>query len=163
MKETWLIQRLETSTGHNNPFNFGGGLKNGGLTDESMDLLKDMFSFDYMGATEFEYGAIPETLQYIAENTKKYIVGDLKIKENIIYIYAKQEDIEEVKSLITKLAYGDYDTGINLKEPARLNKVLADSGYNKNLIGWLELDNHFLFTVDLKMFEKFIKLFEGGE
>ena len=73
LKESWLIQRLERprtfkvqGKAVDNPFSFGGGYKNGGLTDEAMDLIRPIMSFDYMGAAEFEFGAVPETLSKIA-------------------------------------------------------------------------------------------------
>lgn len=52
-------------------FSFGGGLKNGGLGDEAMALLKPHFSFDYMGAAEFEFGDLPKSLSGLLEQAKK--------------------------------------------------------------------------------------------
>ena len=70
MKRTYLIQRLEKPRTlkiagvelKDNPFSFGGGLRNGGLSKDATDLLRPLFSFDYMGAAEFEFGAVPEAL-----------------------------------------------------------------------------------------------------
>ncbi len=56
MRDSWLIQRLKPAYPGlvqlwvDNPFAFGGGLRNGGLSGEAMNLLRGIFSFDYMGA-----------------------------------------------------------------------------------------------------------------
>lgn len=72
MRRTWLIQRLEKPRTFmpqllDNPFSFGGGLMNGGLSAEAMKLLRPIFSFDYMGAAEYEFGAVPKAFQKILD------------------------------------------------------------------------------------------------
>lgn len=68
----FLIQRLvEPRKDANpiigsNPFVFGGGLKNGGLSDEATKLLDPLFGYDYMGSAEFEFGALPKAYQQLA-------------------------------------------------------------------------------------------------
>lgn len=82
MERSYLIQRLKDPyLGHEkNPFSFGGGYKNGGLADEAIDLLKDIFSFDYMGAAEFEFGALPKALNRIASEIKDYTTWSTTVK-----------------------------------------------------------------------------------
>ena len=41
-------------------------MRNGGLSSEAMDLIRGIWAFDYMGAAEFEFGAVPKALQKIA-------------------------------------------------------------------------------------------------
>lgn len=72
-KQPYLIQRIEPPITFINPFSFGGGLRNGGLLPEAMSLLKGIFSFDYMGSAEFEYGAIPNSLDHIASHHQDYL------------------------------------------------------------------------------------------
>ena len=73
MERSWLVQRLGKPYkrgllgGKDNPFSFGGGFKNGGLSDEAMDLIRGIWSFDYMGAAEYEFGAVPAALNTIAQ------------------------------------------------------------------------------------------------
>lgn len=71
---SYLIQRLEKphKTDHpwmkenGNPFAFGGGLLRGGLSKEGFALIRDLWEFDYMGASEFEWGAVPSALKAMA-------------------------------------------------------------------------------------------------
>ncbi len=76
-----LIPRPKTS-GMLNPFAFGGGLVQGGLTKAAMDALP--FRFDYMGASEYEWGAVPECLYTMAENSADLVASTILIPvENI--------------------------------------------------------------------------------
>lgn len=89
LDRSWLVQRLRKPPkrehpifGKDNPFSFGGGLQNGGLSGEAMDLLREVWSFDYMGAAEFEWGAVPEALSRLAK--AKQLNGsefDIKLSE----------------------------------------------------------------------------------
>ncbi len=94
MNKSWLIQRLlkpykveNTWTKLSNAFSFGGGCRHGGLSDEVMDLIKDIFRFDYMGAAEFEFGAVPTTFQAIARG-----VGESTYKAFKIQVKYKYKD-----------------------------------------------------------------------
>lgn len=177
MRSSWLIQRLNKPRGHINPFSFGGGLRNGGLSDEAMDLLNGIFSFDYMGAAEFEFGAVPKTLREMAKNSKKYEAFTIQIPLNkvekdwrdkseseisgeaVIYVICNKNDIEEVASRIEGYAFHRYNS--NLKETTRLATVLRPHGeFINDTQGWLELDNGYFFFINREMWEKVAELFE---
>lgn len=88
LKNTCLIQRLlkPNKSSLSNIFNFGGGLKNGGLSDDAISMLNPIFSFDYMGSAEFEFGAIPEFFQVIAKNHKNYVSSKININNTDVFI-----------------------------------------------------------------------------
>lgn len=71
LEQTWLIQRLNKPYPRKDSigeiFSFGGGLKNGGLSDNAMALLRPIFSFEYMGAAEFDYLYCVAMSKYCAE------------------------------------------------------------------------------------------------
>lgn len=118
MKNSYLIQRLRKPYGRDNPFSFGGGLRNGGLSDEAMDILRGVFSFDYMGAAEFEFGAVPKALQGIAKDADQFVAFSFTIPlkkvekdwrdksmdepdgDAVIYTICSRSDAKEVKSRI---------------------------------------------------------------
>lgn len=85
---SYLIQRLQTPQDYgkfkDNPFNFGGGLKNGGLSEDAMKLLRPIFSFDYMGAAEYEFGEVPRAMQKVAKFAadKELVHGIVTVKSN---------------------------------------------------------------------------------
>ena len=179
MQESWLVQRLEKpSKGlgafKDNPFSFGGGLKNGGLSDDAMDLLRGIFSFDYMGAAEFEFGAVPAAIQKIAKNIKHYSTYVITIPLNqvepsgrdkskpggdrLVYVIGSAEDLPEIEKRIRGWAKKPYRS---LKCGTMLNRALRPyDEWDSNVCGWLELDNGFFFFTDKEMFEKVAALFE---
>lgn len=182
MRPSWLIQRLTKSYSGKmgdlvNAFSFGGGLKNGGLSDEAMGLLSSIFAFDYMGAAEFEFGALPETLRKFAVAAEEGQVGvhTLQLKPSKVkkpynwpkgeklksvpplYILAKKEDIPEICDRIAGWAEKPYG---DLKEGTRLDAALIPQhDWDHRLIGWLELDNGFFFFKDREAFTKTCELF----
>ena len=68
---SYLIQRLGKPTGGIGPFSFGGGFINGGLSNEGAKAISSICIFDYMGAAEFEFGALPKALDSMALSAEK--------------------------------------------------------------------------------------------
>ncbi len=185
MKRSWLIQRLKKPYrkdgifgGKDNPFSFGGGLRNGGLSDEAMDLLREVFSFDYMGAAEFEFGAVPKALQAMAKDANDYLPTTLSFPLNkvakgwrdkstedptgeaLIYVICRKGEVQEVHNRIKGWAFKPYDSKNHLKETTMLSQTLRpDSDWSPEIAGWLELDNGFFFFLDREMWEKTAELF----
>lgn len=160
MRRTCLIQRLEVPREFYNPFSFGGGLINGGLGDKFIEHLKPIFSFDYMGSSEFEFGALPKAFMKLAQYRQAEILISGKIivlTEPIFYICSKEHE-KEVMQLIEKIAEDEYD--LRLKEVTNLRAVLEKKDFMKDLRGWLELDNGFFFFADEEMFKKTCEFFE---
>lgn len=187
MRASWLVQRLNEPMpahallGKDNPFAFGGGYKNGGLSDDAMDLLRGVWSFDYMGAAEFEWGAVPKALGAIAQAAD---AGTLEAwsftiqltavpkhwrdktetrptGEATIYVICQDAHREEVEARIREWATANY--GLRLKEmPMLAQSLRPDPEYPSRTKGWLELDNGFLFFTDQTMWEKASGLFGLG-
>lgn len=154
MQRSRLIQRLLRPSEYNLWGSFGGGLRNGGLSDEGMDLLRDVFSFDYMGAAEFEFGAVPAALNFIAHQAKQgKLVRGLHCG---VYYIAPASYEQGVKTLIDRLLEDEYS--VRLMEYCGLTDALRN-GEAAQYLGWLELDNGFFLFVDLEMFEKTKQLF----
>lgn len=181
MRSSWLVQRLEkprqiTIAGKSmdNPFSFGGGLRNGGLSEEAMKLIREIFSFDYMGAAEFEFGALPKTLQKMAGDHDKMVATSFEIPlkdvtknwqdkskkdpegSATVYVLCRQDDYEEVESRIREWATGKEE----LKCQTNLSSTLRPyHEWDGETVGWLELDNGFMFFTDKEMWEKTADLF----
>ena len=164
MERSWLIQRLQKPSSPN-PYSFGGGYKNGGLTDNAADLLGSVFSFDYMGAAEFEFGALPKALKKIATLNGSLVKGsiDVKTKNNNtapVYYLCALDHREDVESRIMKFGKDEWSREINTKECVGLQDAIDASKYSRSL-GWLELDNGYFFFIDKDMWEKTCELFEA--
>jgi hypothetical protein len=163
MERSYLIQRLEKPFKMDpdviNPFPCVGGLKNGGLSDDAIKMLQRYFRFDYMGSAEFEYGAVPEALQTIAQNIKDFEAFEIKIpfmskswktKETTranhpVYVICNKAHKAEVCKRIGYHAINDCakDREFQTKEGVRLSSYVSDP--EQQTVGWLELDNGYFF------------------
>jgi len=181
MQRSWLVQRLISPIhiqGDSplaklgpNPFAFGGGLRNGGLTDEARKMLGEVFDFDYMGSSEFEWGAVPEALAKIVDHIDQY----KWYKEPINYRHTEWHNREvstgtadvfilcpEIwkEEVIKRIKGWALDEESHMKESVMLACALSGKNrYHQNLKGWLELNNGFMFFSDETMFKKTMGLF----
>jgi hypothetical protein len=182
MRRSWLVQRLRkphVGTGPLeslvNAFSFGGGLRNGGLTEEAMGLLRGVFSFDYMGSAEFEWGAVPKALQNIA-STEHLAAGSFSIPlsevapdwrerdepaaegEATVYFLCRRNEAAEVERRARQWASEGYRA--HLKESPHINSTLRPCNeWDGQTVGWLELDNGFFLFADRDMWEQTAALF----
>jgi hypothetical protein len=157
MDKTILIQRLMRYQGHVvGPFSFGGGLRNGGLTQEALSLLEGIFTFDYMGAAEFEFGAVPNALSFLWDEAMKGEV--ISGSHNDVFYICPRTYENGVKDVIDQLLADEDD--MELEEYCGLKSTVNSTSKQPRLAGWLELDNGFFFFVDQDMFEKVKNLFK---
>jgi hypothetical protein len=154
MKNTFLIQRLLCPRNQGVVFNrmaFGGGGEQ--FSEGERPKLAQICTFDYMGAAEFEYGAVPEALDKMREG--RLVSFSKTINKKEVYILCQVGDEKEVSRRLELLAKDE----IRLKEPSSFDWVI--SGMGARVHGWLELDNGFLFTVDENMMNGFMNFFAG--
>lgn len=179
MTSSWLVQRLHKphagfgQLGKDNPFSFGGGYRNGGLSPEAMDLLRNVWSFDYMGAAEFEFGAVPEALHRLAKSALtgfSFTVPLADVPANwrdksktkpkgeaTIYVLCPAHHADEICNRINEWARTE---DVQLKEGLKLTTSLRPvETWDSETCGWLELDNGFLFFTDETMWENACALF----
>lgn len=174
-KDVWLIQRLEKpkrpTQYPTTPFTFGC-VPNGKLSKEALELLRGVWSFDYMGAAEYEFGDVPKALSVLASSAcatgvlemsysdvkKPYVPRDekLPVKKGKFPIYficpASDADpcVEAIKAVVTD------------KKEIRDGLRLVDSIYGRpyaDIVGWLALDPAFMFFIDQEMWGKATQLF----
>jgi hypothetical protein len=172
----WLVQRLmapwEIKKGTlgalfgGNPFSFGGGVKNGGLTDEAMKLLTPLMSFDYMGAAEFEFGALPKSLQRLAEKAKKNeLICGTTLKDNPMptYYICFKENEDSVLDFLSAASVKEPRLKERTEYPAQLKDFHADRA-----IGWIVVDENsygcppFMWFLSKEMFEGVANIFGLG-
>lgn len=183
MTDSYLIQRLTRPYKTKGPladlanaFAFGGGLRNGGLSTEAMSMLRELFEFDYMGAAEFEWGAVPKALQRIAAHKDltsfsfdiplTNVPASFREKtppasdaHGTVYVLCPEPWQDEIEGRIRGWASRSY--GSRLKEQTRISDALRpDDEYPIRVAGWLELDNGFMFFTDRDMWAGTCRLFD---
>lgn len=171
MKSTYLVQRL--SKGHggavDNPFSFGGGFQNGGFNKEFMDVIRPIFEFDYMGSAEFEFGAVPEAMQFIVNQAreKNLDAGIVLVGDNEpVYVICPVPYVDEACRRIKQMRKGE----LRLKESTMLDRYFEGGPWSKvkgkpdpsdqRICGWIEIDNGFMFFTDRNMWLQVCALFE---
>lgn len=146
------------------------GLQCTGFDVQARDLLRKFCRFDYMGSAEFEFGAIPKTFGTLIENRDKLIAKTYPIPYyfkdwnspgwegiKLVYIICKQEDEVEVVKRVVNFAVGN--PAYRTKERVMLDESLANYEYAKDIVGWLELDNGYMFFKSRTMWINFCLLF----
>jgi hypothetical protein len=136
-----------------------------------MKLLKDIWRYDYMGSAEFEWGAVPKSLERIVDCIQKYVVGEIEVtgkykswdksgdmeEKAQVYFVCIKEDEKEVCEWIRKFA-DDTKRDYQTKESVGLAGTICKHQYSKDNGGWHDIDNHYLFFTDKTMFDGFCKL-----
>ena len=147
------------------------GLAATGLPKEAKELISTICVFDYMGSSEYEFGAIPKALRQMTKRklvaitpTIAFSYRDYRNSKDItgnrtVYIIAPELDIEEVQKRIENLAIGKE----NCKERTQFSASLAEAKYDADILGWFDLDNHFMFFKDVKMFKDWCAAFDTQE
>ena len=158
-----------------NAFSFGGGLVNGGLSKEAMELVSKIWRYDYMGAAEFEWGAVPESLHRMGKNHKSLVTGKIKVlaeandwssrpvkkikKDGLVYYVCYDLHQKDVEEWIPKFA-DDIKHEFRTKESVNLSQNIIGSEYHKDTVGWHDNNNDYLFFTDPEMYLGFCDLFE---
>jgi hypothetical protein len=189
LKRTYLVQRLlkplpkTDSTSLLKLLDFGAfgvGLTNGGFSKQAMQALNTICRFDYMGASEFEWGAVPNAFKTMLQDSEKNPIvcrelqinpQDVRIKHSHdngtperatpqtlwVFCLASQVDLvlERVKALT------EIEDEFMLCERTGLGRIIKYN-INEPVVGWIELDNGFVITLDAAMRDAFAALFSQG-
>lgn len=163
MSPTRLIQRLEMPRTNiePNPFNFGAG-RFGGFSYDALKDLNKILNFSYMGAAEYENGAVPKSVETLWEwgQQNALVMSSMKLDGSEIFYICNKDMENGVKSTIRRLAHNKRRFTLDY---VGLDDILTGKrpkpSKPRDLAGWLELDNHFMFFVDKTMFENSVKLF----
>jgi hypothetical protein len=174
----WLIQRLEkphekrgNGLDLGEIFSFGGGLVRGGMSKEAHALISKLWRWDYMGASEFEWGAVPAALnalvqyrqadhlaafeivlegpQAIYRTAREQEMGwadktdDKRSAKAKVFVACNKSHRDTVVAVLTKMVgHRSWGDGIELKEMARAwDACFGD----RDVIGGLELDNAWVY------------------
>lgn len=157
----YLVQRLNKPPVTQNLEFEKGLISKERLSKEVGVIFADIMSFDYMGSAEFEWGALPKSLEYCIKYAKdndlmacEVDITTIKDITKPVY-YICHKDIEEnVVSWIRKAGRWEEP---RCKEGVRLMDSLHEKEYSK--CGWYDLENRFWFFTNRKMFLTVKKLF----
>jgi len=131
MKTPYLIQRAKFG---DNDFKKG---------------IDSIISLDYMGSSEFEFGAIPESLRNIRSRINEYTYLDVPLGNKVISVFCKDEQKSEIMSYLKELS----ENTIHLKEHSDFHTYINPSKHDlewqakrpHNTDFWWDLDNDIMF------------------
>lgn len=175
-RNPYLIQRLDRPRTSDGPlgdisrcFAFGGGLKDGGMSKEAYALVAKLWRFDYMGASEFEWGAVPAALAAIYEYRKAEVLDGFilrltgpapivknkrlpqyadcdktKTKTADLVVLCHKAHRTNVIDTLERLTESDYVQEPRLKEASHAWRATFHQPH-ADVIGGLELDNGWIY------------------
>jgi hypothetical protein len=136
MKQPYLVQRAKFQS------------------SDSKRGIDSILSFDYMGAAEFEWGSLPESLKRIRESLSKYVYFTYTLEgtaDKTVVIFCKDEDREQIPAFVEGLAVRAY----RLQEHCDLaDWVHPDNFSSKNPNDfWWDIEHDFIFWKEDPEFE----------
>ena len=120
--------------------------------------IDSILKFDYMGSSEFEWGAIPSSLDRIRKEISSYTYLDVPIQGKVITVFCKDSQKSDVKQYLEKLASGGFHT----KSWHAFDDYVNHSGFFKDRVDhWWDIENDFMFWKKNNDFEvKFKSIIE---
>lgn len=130
--KTWLIQR-------------------GKFEDrEHKSGIDSILSFDYMGSSEFEWGALPKSLGNIRSELNEYTYLDVPMQDKVITVFCKDSQKSDIKLYLTELA----ENKMRLKEFSAFDSYIKNDGYFKDRFDfWWDIENDLMFWKKNNEFE----------
>lgn len=108
---------------------------------EGKEGIDSILRFDYMGSSEFEWGALPESLTNIRSKIEEYVYLDVPIYSKTITVFCKESQKADVKQYLLDLAMDKF----NLKEYSDFNNYVNPSAFKSRTDFWWDISNHLMF------------------
>ena len=123
--------------------------------------IDSLISLAYMGSAEFEWGAVPKSLQRIRENKNKYIRTQLTLSHNgytkNIDVYCKKEDVKDVHDWLQLVAKNEHSRCIEflgLDQHFSKSEISRDGLQFRKEDFWWDIENDFFFWFTNDTFTK---------
>lgn len=125
---------------------------------EGKQGIDSLLSFDYMGSSEFEFGALPSSLKRVRANLSNYIqfqYSFTKYPSKVVTVFCTKEQQEFIGDILEKLALSQ----IRLKEFSAFDLYINDDGYYKDKFDfWWDIDQDWFFWKFNPEFESKFKI-----
>lgn len=130
---------------------------------ESIEVLNRLIRLDYMGSSEFEWGAFADALTATVQQAAEMVPVSFEVQGTMepdlfekpkkteaqalsLHGWARREHVEPLKIFIQREA--DYKDQ-RLKEPTFLRRsCFGQGGTRGNIVGWYDIDLYWFLTLD---------------
>jgi hypothetical protein len=124
--------------------------------------IDSIINLDYMGSSEFEWGAIPKSLGNVRSQVNSYTYLDVPIGDKVISVFCHDSQKSEIKMYLKDLS----ENKIHLKEYSDFNTYINPSKHDlewqvkrpHDTDFWWDLDNDIMFWKKNPEFEIKFKL-----
>jgi hypothetical protein len=123
--------------------------------------IDSIIDFDYMGATEYEWGALPDSLKRLRKDINEYVYLDVPINKKVVTVFCKDAQKSEVKTYLEELADGKMHTKLGSYFDQFAKPSTRDLEWQKkhplNINFWWDIENDLMFWVKNPEFESKFK------
>lgn len=122
------------------------------ISTEQIEGLDSLIQYDYMGSSEFEFGALPHSLRRITYSWSQYVINTINIQDqndDKLYLLCRQNQFEELKSVVQILTL-DPNT-FRTKERVCIKEYLeCKSTWDMRINFWWDVTESSHFRLDNK-------------
>jgi hypothetical protein len=111
--------------------------------------IDSILEFDYMGSSEFENGALFESLSAIRHNFNKYLYMDIICNNKVITVFCRDNQKAEIQEFITQLA----ENKMRLQEFSGFGDYIYDKDLKDKYDFWWDIENHIMFWKKDEIFQ----------
>ena len=112
--------------------------------------IDSIVSLEYMGSSEFEWGAIPKSLGRVRENINEYTYLDVPMGDKSITVFCKDSQKSEMRKILEELSENkiplknrsNFNTYIN---PSKMDKEDQERSGGHDTDFWWDIENDFMF------------------
>lgn len=115
--------------------------------------IDSIVKFDYMGSSEFEFGALPESIGKIRSIISEYTYLDVPVKDKVITVFCKDSQKAELKTYLNNLAEDKF----SLQERSDFDNYINNGPFENRTDFWWDLGNHLMFWKKNAEFEQKFK------
>lgn len=112
--------------------------------------IDSILKFDYMGSAEFEWGALPKSLERIRNENQNYTFLDIPIEDKVISVFCLNEQKAEIQTYLKSLV----DKTTRTKEFTGFDSYIKNDGYFAERFDfWWDITNDLMFWKKNTSFE----------
>jgi hypothetical protein len=113
-------------------------------TDENAKGIDKHLAMDYMGSSEFEWGALPKSLRRVREQLQSYVMFNYSFKkrpEKVVTVFCKKEQQEFIGDILEQLSEGK----LHLQEYCDLSNYVNPETKYRDSDFWWDIDEDWFF------------------
>ncbi len=151
--EPYWVQRLKPPSNNSNL----------NLSGDRVDM-SFLFSLDYMGSSEFEEGKVSKALKKMNDLRLNNLLDTFVTEAKVVDIHYENPEIvtfygichKDKKNKVIDFIYkaGNDNPNVHLAEGLGIWQTLEKDRILPKTVGWVELENPFMFFTDLEMYIK---------